>query len=184
MLWKGAFDLKYDNLLTVQDTVANQIIRGLELTLSPSEVERLKTDETVTPTAYEYYLRGVDLYSKGEFPMAIKMLEKSTELAPHYALSWANLGKSYSASGSFQLGGLENYRKAQAAFERALTLQPDELDARIYMANMFTDTGRVEQAVPLLREALKTNLNQAEIHWELGYAYRFAGMLQESVAEC
>ena len=184
LLWKGAFDLKYDKLLTVQETVANQIIRGLKLTLSPSEVERLKTDETVSPIAYEFYLRGVDLYSKGEFPMAIKMLEKSTELAPNYALSWANLGKSYSASGSFQLGGSENYRKAQAAFERALSLQPDELDARIYMANMFTDTGRVEQAVPLLRAALKTNPNQAEIHWELGYAYRFAGMLQESVSEC
>jgi tetratricopeptide (TPR) repeat protein len=36
----------------------------------------------------------------------------------------------------------------------------------------------------LLREALKTNPNQAEIHWELSYAYRFAGMLKESVAEC
>jgi tetratricopeptide (TPR) repeat protein len=41
----------------------------------------------------------------------------------------------------------------------------------------------VEKAVPLLREALKTNPNHPEIHWELGYAYRFAGMLQESVAE-
>jgi DNA-binding winged helix-turn-helix (wHTH) protein/TolB-like protein len=184
MLWKGAFDLKYDKLLTVQDTVASQIIRGLELTLSPSEAGRLKTEDTVSPVAYEYFLRGVDLYAKGDVPMAIKMLEKSTELAPHYALSWANLGKSYTANASFQLGGVEHYRKAQAAFEQALALQPDELDARIYMANMFTDTGRVEQAVPLLREALKTNPNQAEIHWELGYAYRFAGMLKESVAEC
>src|SRR5712675_1947543 len=49
---------------------------------------------------------------------------------------------------------------------------------------LLTDTGRVEQAVPLLREALKTNLNHAEVHWELGYAYRFAGMLNESAAEC
>jgi tetratricopeptide (TPR) repeat protein len=183
MLSKGAFDLKYDKLLTVQDTVSRRIIRGLELTLSPSETGRLKTEDTLNPVAYEYYLRGVDLYSKGDFPMSIKMLEKSTDLAPHYALSWANLGKSYAANASFQLGGVEHYRKAQAAFEQALVLQPDELEARIYMANMFTDTGKVEQAVPLLREALKTNPNHAEIHWELGYAYRFAGMLAESVAE-
>jgi tetratricopeptide (TPR) repeat protein len=46
------------------------------------------------------------------------------------------------------------------------------------------DTGKVEQAVPLLRDALKTNGNYAAAHWELGYAYRFAGMLDESVAEC
>ncbi len=184
LLWKGAFDLKYDKLLTVQDQVAQQIIRGLELTLSASEVGRLKTDDTVTPLAYEYYLRGVDLYSQGDFPLAIKMLEKSKELAPHFALAWANLGKTYSANASFQFGGAEYYGRAEEAFRRALSLQPDEIITRIYMANLFTDTGRVEKAVPLLREALKTNPNQAEIHWELGYAYRFAGMLPESAAEC
>ncbi|MBB5319363.1 winged helix-turn-helix domain-containing protein [Tunturibacter empetritectus] len=184
LLWKGAFDLKYDKLLTVQDQVAQQIIRGLELTLSASEAGRLKTDEPVSPLAYEYYLRGVDLYSKGDAPMAVKMLKKSTELAPHFALSWANLGKAYTANASFQFGGVEHYRMAQAAFEKALSLEPDEMITRIYMANMFTDTGRVEKAVPLLRQALKTNPNQAEIHWELGYAYRFAGMLPESAREC
>jgi DNA-binding winged helix-turn-helix (wHTH) protein/TolB-like protein len=184
LLWKGGFDLKYDKLLTVQDQVAQQIIRGLELTLSASEVGRLKTDETVSPLAYEYYLRGVDLYSKGDAPLAVKMLEKSTQLAPHFALAWANLGKAYSANASFQFGGAEYYRKAEEAFERALSLQPDEIITRIYMANLLTDTGRVEKAVPLLREALKTNPNQAEIHWELGYAYRFAGMLPESASEC
>ena len=52
------------------------------------------------------------------------------------------------------------------------------------MANLFTDTGRVERALPLLRDFLKTNPNLAEAHWELGCAYRFGGMLAESVAEC
>jgi DNA-binding winged helix-turn-helix (wHTH) protein/TolB-like protein/Flp pilus assembly protein TadD len=184
LLWKGTFDLKYDRLLTVQDQVAQQIIRGLELTLSPSEAGRLKSDESASPLAYEYYLRGVDLYSKGDFPMAIKMLEKSTQLAQQFALAWAHLGRSYTANASFQLGGSEHYHKAEAAFAKALSLQPDEIDTRIYLANMYTDTGRVERAVPLLREALKTNPNHAEIHWELGYAYRFAGMLSESVSEC
>jgi TolB-like protein len=184
LLWKGAFDLKYDKLLTVQDQVAQEIIRGLELTLSAYEVGRLKTDETVSPLAYEYYLRGVDLYSKGDAPLSVKMLEKSTQLAPHFALSWANLGKAYSANASFQFGGAEYYRKAEEAFGKALSLQSDEIITRIYMANLLTDTGRVEKAVPLLREALKTNPNRAEIHWELGYAYRFAGMLSESASEC
>jgi tetratricopeptide (TPR) repeat protein len=54
----------------------------------------------------------------------------------------------------------------------------------MFLANLLIDTGKVEQAVPLLRDALKTNDNYAAAHWELGYAYRFAGMLDESVAEC
>jgi tetratricopeptide (TPR) repeat protein len=58
------------------------------------------------------------------------------------------------------------------------------LDAQIFLANLLVDTGKVEQAVPLLRDALKTNANFAPAHWESGYAYRFAGMLDESLAEC
>jgi TolB-like protein len=184
ILWRGVFDLKYDKLLTLQDEVAQKTVQGLELTLTGPEAGKLKTNPNVNPAAYEYYLRGVDLYSKGEFSLAIKMLEKSTEAAPQFASAWANLGRSYTANASFQVGGKNHYNKAEAAFARALSLQPDEIDARIYMANMFTDTGQVEKAVPLLREALKSNPNHAEVHWELGYAYRFAGMLKESLAEC
>jgi DNA-binding winged helix-turn-helix (wHTH) protein/TolB-like protein len=184
ILWRDTFDLKYDKLRTVQDSVAQQIINGLKLHLTPSEAERMRPDAPIDPLGYEYYLRGVDLYSRGEFLMAIEMLEKSTEIDPNYALTWAQLGRAYNASASFQFGGRDHYHKAQVAFEKALALQPVQIEARIYMANLLTDTGRVEQAVPLLRDALKANPNQAEVHWELGYAYRFAGMLVESVEQC
>jgi len=65
-----------------------------------------------------------------------------------------------------------------------LAIRPTLLDAQVFLANLLVDTGKVEQAVPLLRVALKTNGNYAAAHWELGYAYRFAGMLNESLAEC
>jgi DNA-binding winged helix-turn-helix (wHTH) protein/TolB-like protein len=184
LLWNGAFDFRYQSLLTVQDQVAQQIIQGLELNLSSSEAARLKSDEPANPLAYEYYLRGVDLYARSDFPMAIQMLEKSSKIDPNYALTWAYLGRSYTASGSFEFQGRDYYHKAQEAFDRALALRPAQINTRVYLANFLTDTGRVEQAVPLLRESLRTNPNHAELHWELGYAYRFAGLLRESVAEC
>jgi DNA-binding winged helix-turn-helix (wHTH) protein/TolB-like protein len=184
ILWKGTIDVKYDNLLTVQDKVAREIVKGLALNLTPSEAERLTANAPGNPLAYEYYLRGVDLYARDEFPLAIKMLEKSAAIDPNYAPTWAQIGTSYTTQGSLQFGGRELYQKAQAAYEKALALEPSQLETHIYMANLLTDTGRVEQAVPLLREALKTNPNNAELRWELGYAYRFGGMLRESVEEC
>jgi DNA-binding winged helix-turn-helix (wHTH) protein/TolB-like protein/tetratricopeptide (TPR) repeat protein len=184
ILWKGAFDLKYDKLLTVQDSVAQQIVKGLQLSLSPREMESLRPEKPVDPLAYEYYLRGVDLYAQNEFPMAIKMLRKSAGIDASYSPTWAHLGRSLTANASFELGGREEYREAQAAYEKALSLKAAPIEASIYMANLFTDTGQVERAVPLLREALKTNPNHAEVHWELGYAYRFAGMLNASAVEC
>jgi DNA-binding winged helix-turn-helix (wHTH) protein/TolB-like protein len=183
ILGQGVIDLKYDNLLTVQDKVTSQLISELQLTLSPTEAERLP-EAAVNPLAYEYFLHGLDFHGQHKFPMAIKMFEKSTEIDPNYALAWAYLGASYTSDAAFELGGREQYRRAQAAYERALAIRPNLLDAQMFLANLLVDTGKVEQAVPLLRDALKTNGNYAAAHWELGYAYRFAGMLDESVAEC
>jgi DNA-binding winged helix-turn-helix (wHTH) protein/TolB-like protein/Tfp pilus assembly protein PilF len=184
LLGRGTIDLKYDNLLRVQDAVAAQLIRKLQLKLSPAEADRIKPETSVSPLAYEYYLRGVDLHGQHKFPLAIKMLEKSTEIDPNYALAWAYLGASYTSDAAFELGGREQYRRARAAYEHALALEPSLLDARMFLANLLIDTGKVEEAVPMLRDALKENSNYAPLHWELGYAYRFAGMLNESVAEC
>jgi DNA-binding winged helix-turn-helix (wHTH) protein/TolB-like protein/Tfp pilus assembly protein PilF len=184
ILGRDIIDLKYENLLTVQDAVTQQIIKGLSLDLSPSESTQMKAEEPANPLAYEYYLRGVDLMSNHDFPLAIEMLEKSAEINPNYGLTWAYLGQSYNSTASFQFGGRKQYQKARAAFERALALQPHQPEASIFLANLLIDTGEVEKAVPLLRDTLKNNPNNAAVHWELGYAYRFAGALKESVAEC
>ncbi len=184
ILWRDSMDVKFDKLLTVQDRVSQEIVKGLELNLTPAEAQKLHPEKPVNGLAYEDYLRGIDLYSINDFGAAIEMLEKSVSLDPNYALAWAHLGEAYTTSATLQLGGREQYDKAEAAYVKAIALNPELPEPRIFMANMLTDTGRVEEAVPLLRTALQSNPNNAELHWELGYAYRFAGMLPESVVEC
>ena len=184
ILGRDTIDRKYENLFTVHDEVTQQIIRDLALNLSSSEAAQVNRGAPVNPVAYEYYLRGVDLMSSHDFPHAIEMLEKSAEIDPKYALTWAYLGQSYNSTASFQVSGREQYGRARAALQRALDLQPGQPEASIFLANLLIDTGEVETAVPLLRDTLKSNPNNASAHWELGYAYRFGGALRESVAEC
>ncbi|MBV8834665.1 MAG: winged helix-turn-helix domain-containing protein [Acidobacteriaceae bacterium] len=184
ILSKDVIDLKYEELLTVHDNVSQQIIKALQLNLTRSEAERIRPDAPVDPMAYEYYLRGIDLMSKHNFPLAVKMLEKSTEIDPKYPLAWAYLGQSYTSDATFTLGGRESYARAHAAYERALALKPKQLEAEMFLANLLIDTGKVEAAVPLLRDAIARNVKNAAVRWELGYAYRFAGMLNQSIAEC
>jgi len=183
ILWRDTMNLKYEKLLTVQDQVAQQIIKGLEVNLSPDEAERFRRDAPADPIAYEYYLRGIDLAQAGKFPLAIEMLEKSADLDGNYAMSWAQLGAAYTARAAFGFGGRQDYLKAQAAYEKALKLNPDQIEAHVFLANFYTDTNRVEQSVPLLRDAIKTNPNIAIAHWELSYAYRFGGLLEQSIQE-
>jgi DNA-binding winged helix-turn-helix (wHTH) protein/TolB-like protein len=182
ILWKDALELKYENLMTVQDRVAEQVIRGLHLNLTSAESARLQRDAPNHPLAYEYYLRGIAHYSANELLPAIAMLEKSLALDPKYALAWAHLGSIYTAKASVNFGGRADYTKAQEAYQKALALNPEQNEARISMATFLTDTNRVEEAVPLLRDVLKANPTIAQAHWELSYAYRFAGMLHESAA--
>jgi DNA-binding winged helix-turn-helix (wHTH) protein/TolB-like protein/tetratricopeptide (TPR) repeat protein len=184
ILAKGVIDVKYDELIAVHDSVSLQVIKGLKLGLSPSETVRLKLDEPLSPLAYEFYLRGVDLMASHNFPLAVSMLEKSAGIDPNYALTWAYLGQSYTSDATFELGGRERYRRAQAAYERALAINPKQSEAETFYSNLLVDTGQVDKAVPLLRDAVARNANDAAVHWELGYAYRFAGMLAESLEEC
>jgi len=62
------------------------------------ESATLPESACIDPLAYEYYLRGVDLHGQHSFPLAIKMLEKSTEIDPNYASAWAYLGASYTVA--------------------------------------------------------------------------------------
>ena len=184
ILWRDTIDVRYENLLAVNDSVAEKIISSLELNLTPSEIQNLKIDNPTDRTAYEDYLRGVDLYAMNDFESSIAILEKSAALDPNYAPTWTHLGRAYEANASLQFGGRDQYQKAQAAYQKALHLNPAAIEPRVYMANLLTDTGQVEGAVPLLRAALQRNRNAASAHWELGYAYRFGGLLEDSVREC
>src|SRR3954453_157868 len=120
LIWKGAFDVRYDRLLIVQDNVAREIVEKLQLSLSPGEAASLEPKMAVDPLAYEYYLRGVDLYSRSEFPLAIKMLRKSADLDAGHALPWAPLGRALPASASFEFGGHDEYVQADVAYQKAL----------------------------------------------------------------
>ncbi|HEY6371146.1 MAG TPA: hypothetical protein VIX37_11245, partial [Candidatus Sulfotelmatobacter sp.] len=128
LLWREAIDLKYDKLLTVQDRVS----------LSPTEAASLKPEKPINAIAYEDYLRGIDFYSLNEFAAAIDMLEKAATIEPKYAPTWAHLGRAYMMNVSLQFGGREDNDKAQAAYEKAIALNPALVEPRIYMANLFT----------------------------------------------
>ena len=182
MLWSDTINLKYQNLMTVQDRVAQEIVAGLQVPLSAPEAARMSQQRSAKADAYEEYLKGVDFYAMSRFEQSIQSLEHSAKLDPDYPQTWTMLGRAYTTNASLQFGGARDYEKARFAYQNALRLDPAQIEPRVYMANMLTDTGRVEDAVPLLQAALKLNPNYAEALWEMSYAYRFGGLLAESVA--
>lgn len=183
VLWSETIDVKYEQLLTMEDRVTEQIIKGLRLNLSPEDIERVKEDTPKNPRAYEVFLHGRHLISSSEHQKAINLLEESVSLDPTYALAWTYLGKAYAVTASQYFGGRIFHDKAKAAYERALALKPRQPEARMLLANFLTESNRVEEAVPILREVIEENPNHSLARWELSYAYRYSGMLDQSIAE-
>jgi TolB-like protein len=182
-LWTEPLRLKYEKVMTVQDQVSQAVARRMSVSLTPAESARLQRSAVINLQAYEYHLQGVDLYHRDHLQKAGEMFEKSVGLDPTYASSFAYLGAINTALASTYFGGREYYDKARQAYDRALELDPGQIEARIFKANLLTDTGYVEEAVPLLRGVIATTPNLAQAHWNLAYAYRFGGLLRESISE-
>jgi TolB-like protein/Tfp pilus assembly protein PilF len=181
--WQNSFDLPYEKLATVQERVANDVVRGLSLNLSNSEKE-LVHRYVPHPTAYEYDLRGLTISRTSDYRAALGMYEKAIEIDPQFALAWTHVAEVCYFFANDKATGRQFKEKAENALNRALELEPHQIEARLERAFQMVDNeGRGEEAIPILRGIIDTNDNNASAHWFLSEAYRYGGMLDASIAE-
>lgn len=183
VLWRDTLDVPYDQLMTVQDRVAESAARGLRLRILPQEARRLQNSQPRNPVAYEYYLRAMQSGLADDFRISSQLLEKSVALDSGYAPAWRELGKTYAGYASWQAGGPEFITKSKAAFDKALQLDPELPQLHAAMAVPMMEAGDLDQAIVALREELRLNPNEPLAHWWLTEAYLYGGMLEESIAE-
>ncbi|MGD0404763.1 MAG: winged helix-turn-helix domain-containing protein [Candidatus Acidiferrales bacterium] len=182
-LWHETLDLHYQQLLTVQDQVAENVISGMRLRILPQEAQRLKQSVPKNPLAYEYFLRAEEGEIPNNFRLSMQLFEKSVALDPDYAPAWAKLAQVDGAYANWQGGGADFMAKSRAAFDKALQLDPDVPHIHTYLAIQMMERGELDQAVLTLREELRRNPNDPQARWWLTEAYLYGGMLTESIAE-
>ncbi|TDI81486.1 MAG: tetratricopeptide repeat protein, partial [Caldithrix sp.] len=112
--------------------------------------------------------------------LAIEMLTNSIQLDSSYAPAFSELGFRRQRHGNYGLAGAQEISKAEQAYQRALSLNDELLDALFNLSNLYTEMGRTEKAVELAKRMFTINPNSAQAHFSLGYVYRYAGMLEES----
>src|SRR3989442_11314731 len=61
ILWSEKIDIAARDLIGIQDTIAERVVSGLRLKLTPEEQEKIERLPTQDSEAYEFYLRGRDL---------------------------------------------------------------------------------------------------------------------------
>jgi tetratricopeptide (TPR) repeat protein len=166
----------------VADQVARRVVEALHMSVSPREIAAWQADVSREPVAYELFLRGRDDYEATRRDSGAAFFERAVAIDPTFARAWAYLGSAYAVNASIRFGGRADYDRSRRALETALRLDPSDIVPRFAMANVLIESNRVEDAVPLLRGVLEETPRSADAHWELAYAYRFAGLLDESVS--
>jgi serine/threonine protein kinase/tetratricopeptide (TPR) repeat protein len=137
-LWGEQFHHKLTEVMTVQEEIAWQISEALRLKLTAAQKKNLRKRATVSPDAYQAYLRGRhhwNNWSADSFRRAVDSFQQAIDLDPSYALAYAGLGDAYGAMAYYgYIDPRDGFFRARAAAERSLQLDPDLGDAHVTLA--------------------------------------------------
>ncbi len=185
LIWTGTLSSPADNLIALQSQIAKKVRQELvpELGIVRGAVETSSTP--ANREAYDAYLRSKALSHDGEANKeAIAMLERSAALDPKYAPAWEALGRRYYFDAIYSGGGAAGYQRSNAAYQRALSLEPGRVSAAGFLATNEVETGNLDQAYTDARALVQRRPDNAFAHYSLAYVSRYAGLLDEAQSEC
>jgi TolB-like protein/DNA-binding winged helix-turn-helix (wHTH) protein/lipoprotein NlpI len=139
-LWADTYESQMGDVLALQNRVSSAIVDQIRINLSPEDKQRLAKTPSVSPAAYEDYLRGRYYWNKRSgdgFAKAIGYFEEATRKDPQYALAYAGLADCYGIIGATIYGSVpsaEAAPKAKAAAIRALEIDPSLAEAETSLA--------------------------------------------------
>ena len=160
---------------------------------APRDQSQTETPEggrsTTNPEAYEEYLRGRDasgrfIYhtlAREDSDASLAHFRRAVEIDPSFALAWCALGGAYANRVIKGLGNNEDYAQAEAAFEKALALDPRLLEARLH--TVFVKLARGDKAgARTLVEELKTEApNDVGVHFVSATIARLDGRYDDAL---
>ena len=183
LLWSDRIDTAASDIIVLQDTIAQRIVEGLRVELSPAEQVGIGKAATQNPAAYEQYLRGRDLFARFIFrtlsaddcDQAIAHFERAIQLDPNFALALDGLGACHVNRVFKGFGGSEDYEKAEQAFTKALAIDPNIFEARMLMVFVYLWRGNKQKAREEVNRARREAPNEPVVHFVKALLHRLDG---------
>ena len=141
---------------------------------------------TENAQAYEYYLRGLEYFSRDDtetnMGLAIRMYEKAIELDPNFALAYARLSRVHSHMYWFKHDRSDaRLAMSEKAVRKALELNPDlpeahhSLGCYYYWGHLDYDRALEEFAV-----ARRSQPDNGQLLAKIAFVYRRQGNIEEA----
>ena len=125
-LWAEHYEGTLDEVLTLQNTVAQAVARAIQAKVTSSEQARLEALRVVNAEAYEAYLKGhyfSRFRSEENLEKSKRYFEQAVDQDPGFAPAWIELAEVYELLGSFGvIPRAEASAHVKAAAEKALAI--------------------------------------------------------------
>ncbi len=176
MRWNEVFDVNFDELLSVQQTVAEEItaavLPGTEIPVGVPTTRVPSANELMLLAGYyEREVREDEEVDEETIRRAVDLYRRATIADPDSALAFSRL-----AGALLYLG---DYSAAEAPIFRALTLNPELSEVQNVLGRYHWAT-RAPQAGPALERAHELNPNNADAMADLAYWYWMIGRFPEA----
>src|SRR5713101_4247585 len=188
LLWSDRIDADATDIISVQDTITQEICDGLRLELTSDEKDRLEQQKTANAEAYEEYLRGraclaqfvYKTVARKDIDEAIEHFERAADLDPSFALAHCGLGSAYANRVIKGFGDPGDHQSAQEAFDKALALDPHLLEARMHMVFIYLSRGEKQKARDAAEQLGREAPNDVGVHFARGVLARLDGDYEKS----
>ena len=174
-LWGKRFQEQLSDAFTVQESIAQEIVKSLRLKLSGEEEQLLTRRYTQDAEAYELYLKGRFYWNKRTpegIAKSIEVFEQAIARDPNYALAYAGLANSYVLVAFYgALPPKDILPKAREAARRALEIDERLAEAHAVVADVqYLFEWDWESAERVFRRAIELNPNYPTAHqWYANY---------------
>jgi len=189
IIWSDRVDASADDVIAVQDEITKSIVDGLRLELSPDEQAELAQPRTVNAEAYDEFLRGRDRFARFIFrtvaaedcDAAMQHFGRAIELDPDFGLAYDGLGACHVNRVFKGLGGAEDFEKAEAAFNKALSIDPKIIEARMLMVFVLLWRGQKQKARDEVARMRREAPSEAVVHFVKATLHRLDGEYERAL---
>jgi adenylate cyclase len=184
-LWSERYDRTLKDIFAVQDEIVQKMVTTLKLQLPLQEKGILVHKTTDNLEAYDYYLRGIELFwqqTKEANAQARQMFERAVELDPQYALAFGSVGRTYLTEWTSQWNRTPQVLdRAQELAQKAVTLDSALPEPHTVLGLIYLQKLQHDQAIAEAERAIALDPNWADGYVGLAFILRWSGRAEDAV---
>ena len=184
-LWQDSLKGTMEDIFDIQEKMAEKVVEGLKLHLTPGEKQKLVEHGTENAEAYELFLKANEYFTRSTkecFQLAARLYSEAIALDPGYAQAYsgkanamASLYRAYDRNPHLLDEGL-------SLLQEAKRLKPDLASVNQPLSAILMLQGKLEEAEHAADDYIRSAPQDYLSHFSLGFFYANTGQPAKAIA--